>query len=120
MARELWDMGIRGQDITVAVTDTGVDISHPELAGAMGGEPPYHEGYWVEIDSAGNEVPGSTPHDTDYHGTHVSGTVVGRNLEYEIGMAPEATLSPCYAFTGRGRNLSSDPGGTAVGSGSGP
>lgn len=91
-APQAWAEGYRGQGIKVAVTDTGVDITHPELDGAMGGSPPYYEGYWVEFDSNGNVVPGSTPHDTHGHGTHVSGTSAGRNVVRQIGVAPEATI----------------------------
>lgn len=91
-APEVWAQGFRGQNVKVAVVDTGVDINHPELLGAMGGNPPYYEGFWVEFDQDGNAVQGSTPHDSDMHGTHVSGTAVGRNRNLQIGMAPEAIL----------------------------
>jgi subtilisin family serine protease len=58
---EAWDAGIRGGTI-VAVVDTGVDATHPDLAG--------------------NLVPGrdfvdgdNDPADQNGHGTHVSGTI---------------------------------------------
>lgn len=92
-AYQAWESGIRGQNVTVAVADTGVDITHQALADAMGGMPPYHEGYWAEFDGNGEMVLGSMPRDTHDHGTHVSGTVLGRNIDYEVGVAPEATLA---------------------------
>lgn len=93
-AHQVWEMGYKGAGATVAIADSGIDIDHPELAGAMGGEGPFHEGYWAEFDANGNMVPGSVPHDTDYHGTHVASTAVGRSVgEYTVGMAPEATLA---------------------------
>lgn len=92
-APEAWDTGYRGQGVRVVILDTGVDITHPELQTAMGGNAPNYEGYWIEFDSDGNPVSGSQPHDTDGHGTHTSGTSVGRNVNYQIGMAPEATLA---------------------------
>lgn len=102
-APEIWARGFKGQGITVAVLDTGVDISHPELRGALGGEPPYHQGYWAEIDRDGNKRPFSIPRDSHYHGTHVSGTVAARNINYVIGMAPEVTLAHGLVIpTGRG------------------
>ncbi len=91
-APQVWAQGYYGQQIKVAVLDTGVDIEHPELQGAMGGEPPYHEGYWVEINEDGEPIANSKPHDSDFHGTHVSGTVLGRNVNMRIGMAPQAIL----------------------------
>lgn len=92
-APEAWSLGYRGQGVTVAVIDTGVDISHPDLAGAFGGEGPYYEGYWAEFDRDGHIVPNSRPRDTGTHGTHVSGTVGARNLTHQIGVAPEVTLA---------------------------
>lgn len=97
-APEVWALGYRGQNVKVAVIDTGVDPDHPELASALGGEAPYHEGYWVEFDENGNQVPDSVPHDSDTHGTHVSGTAVGRNVNLRIGMAPEAIFGHVLAL----------------------
>jgi len=102
-APDVWAMGNYGQGITVCVADTGVAIDHEELEGAMGGEPPYHEGYWAEIDSGGNVVENSEPRDINhYHGTHVAGTVLGRNVNYRIGMAPQATLAAVSLIPGGG------------------
>ena len=99
-APEVWAQGYRGQNVKLAVLDTGVDINHPELLGALGGTPPYYEGYWVEFDEDGNPVEGSTPHDSDSHGTHVSGTALGRNRNVQIGMAPEAILGHALVLPG--------------------
>lgn len=92
-APEVWAKGFLGQGITVAVADTGVDISHPELVGALGGVAPLHEGYWAEFDEIGRKVAGSVPHDSSDHGTHVSGTVGARNVEFQFGVAPQVTLA---------------------------
>jgi len=75
--------------------DTGVDVTHPALAGKMltlDPTSPYYPGGWMEFDGAGNPVL-STPHDTDGHGTHTSGTALGGDTsEILIGVAPGATL----------------------------
>jgi len=93
---EVWDMGITGSGVRVAVLDTGVDITHPDLAGKMwtdDPEDPTYPGGWIEFDSYGNIVVGSIPHDTAEHGTHCSGTVAGGNASgIAIGVAPGAFL----------------------------
>ncbi|MFW5855822.1 MAG: S8 family serine peptidase, partial [Bacillota bacterium] len=87
-APEFWEEGFRGQEITVAVLDTGLDPSHPEFNNELS--------YWAEFDELGNiisEDP-SEAYDSDDHGSHTSGTVFGRNVgQYNIGMAPEATMA---------------------------
>jgi subtilisin family serine protease len=77
--------GARGKGARVAVLDTGVDASHPDLKGKIE--------KWAEFDSQGHIVQGSQPHDGNRHGTHVAGTIVGGNASGQwIGVAPEATL----------------------------
>jgi subtilisin family serine protease len=74
-----------GKGVRVAVLDTGVDPEHPDLKGKIKD--------WAEFDGSGFEVPGSQPHDTDVHGTHCAGTVVGGNASGAwIGVAPEAEV----------------------------
>ena len=74
-----WELGYTGAGMTVAVIDTGVDYNHPELAHAFG----EYKGYdFFDMDSDPMEGPGQ------YHGTHVSGTIVARSF----GIAPDANL----------------------------
>jgi len=95
-APEVWDMGITGSGVRVAVLDTGVDIIHPDLAGKMWTDDPEdatYPGGWIEFSGNGSIVLGSEPYDSAYHGTHVSGTVVGSNASgIAIGVAPGAFL----------------------------
>ncbi|WP_168216236.1 S8 family serine peptidase [Halorussus halobius] len=82
---EAWDQfDARGQGATVAVLDTGVDPNHPDID--------IDAGNFAEFDGDGNEVD-SEPHDSAYHGTHVSGTATGGDDSgTAIGVAPEAEL----------------------------
>ncbi len=104
-ASRVWDeLGIRGQGVRVCVSDTGVDITHPDLDGKMWSDvpgDPEFPGGWIEYDGSGNPVSGSTPHDTQGHGTHTSGTVLGGEASgVAIGMAPEATLMHALTLPG--------------------
>ena len=92
---KVWDMGITGAGVRVVVLDTGVDMTHPDLAGRMwtdDSDDPYYPGGWIEFDADGNVVP-SLPYDSNMHGTHVSGTVLGADASgTAIGVAPGAYL----------------------------
>jgi subtilisin family serine protease len=95
-ATEAWALGFNGSGIRIAVLDTGVDISHPDLEGKMwtdNASDPTFPGGWIEFDSSGSIVTDSTPHDTHGHGTHTSGTALGGNTSgIAIGVAPGAWL----------------------------
>jgi len=94
-----WALGIRGEGVRVCVTDTGIDPTHPDLAGRLyttDSSDPAYPGGWMEFDGSGNPV-FSTPHDTEFfgifHGTHVSGTIAGDSTSGSaIGVAPGAWL----------------------------
>ncbi|OLS33661.1 S8 family serine peptidase [Bacillus sp. MRMR6] len=80
-SNEAWDAGFTGEGITVAVIDTGVDYTHPDLAHAFG---EYKGWDFVDNDNDPQEGAGQ------YHGTHVSGTVAANGAIK--GVAPEAKL----------------------------
>ena len=98
---ETWEeFETKGEDIRVSVLDTGVDESHSDIDLYTNNESDStFPGGWSEFDSEGNEVEGSTPSDSDGHGTHVSGTVIGGdNSGTKIGVAPEADLMHSKVF----------------------
>lgn len=79
--------GARGAGATIAVLDTGIDPNHPDLKGKIAG--------FAEFDGRGKLVTDklADAYDSDAHGTHCAGTIVGGNASGRwIGMAPEAKV----------------------------
>ncbi len=95
-AANVWHgLGIRGNGVTIAIMDTGVDWLHPSLNGNYrGGSSGVHAGNWY--DPISNSV---EPFDPVWHGTHVAGTAVGSN---GIGVAPQATWIAARIFDENG------------------
>jgi subtilisin family serine protease len=80
-APHVWKDGNTGQGVNVAVLDTGVDSSHPDLAD--------------RIAATKSFVPGQAVDDADGHGTHVASTISGTGSASdgkEKGVAPGARL----------------------------
>jgi len=100
-----WGLGINGAGARDCVTDTGVDISHPDLVGRMfttDSSDPYYPGGFMEFDSSGNPM-ASLPHDSAFHGTHVSGTIAGDSMGgTAIGVAPGVWLMMGLVLPGGG------------------
>lgn len=69
----------KGTGVNVAVIDTGIDLTHPDLkANIVGGK---------------NCSTGKSYNDGNGHGSHVSGTIAAaNNTEGVVGVAPEAKL----------------------------
>lgn len=88
----------RGEGARIAVLDSGVNESHPDIELAEDG--------WAEFDVGGDPVD-SDPHDPNGHGTHVSGTATGGNASgTAIGVAPDAELYHAKVFPGAERETS--------------
>ncbi|SHH16372.1 S8 family serine peptidase [Thermosipho atlanticus] len=86
-----WNAGYTGKGVVVAVVDTGVDGTHPDLIGQV------VEGYRPLTDEI---LPAGT--DSSYggaHGTHVAGTIAASNNSIGIvGVAPDAKIMPIVIF----------------------
>jgi|Deesub1362B_J571_1020462.scaffolds.fasta_scaffold01812_4 hypothetical protein len=79
-----------GAGIIVAVVDTGVDGTHPDLQGKV------VEGYDPAADAV---IPAGSDSDFDGHGTHVAGIIAanddGKGI---VGLAPDVLIMPIPIF----------------------
>ena len=98
-ADQLWDIGITGSGIEVAILDTGIDYTHPDLGAGFGPSYKVVGGYdFVNEDS--------DPMDDNGHGTHCAGVVAANgNL---TGVAPDATLWTFKVLDEQGEGWDSD------------
>jgi subtilisin family serine protease len=84
---QVWqEFGVRGAGIVVGESDSGVDVAHPELAGAYRGSGGDNDYAWFDPWS-------HTPAPVDYggHGTHTLASALGSST----GVAPDATWIGC-------------------------
>lgn len=91
-APEIWDKAEKGKGVVVAILDTGIDTTHPDLKDRIiGGRNFTLEGRLDDIT------------DRNGHGTHVAGTIAGsENGIGVVGVAPEADLLICKVLDGNG------------------
>ncbi len=81
----VWNLGYYGAGVTVAVLDSGIDLTHPDLPAPMAVKD--YSQFPLLDDTVANAVTG--------HGTHVTGIALGRgNLSGGLykGVAPQANL----------------------------
>jgi hypothetical protein len=90
---QAWDFA-EGTGVIVAVIDSGIDPSHPDIsANIVPG--------WNFVENNNNPI------DLFGHGTHVSGTIaaIGNNATGIVGVAPKAKIMPLKVFNDEGGNF---------------
>ena len=98
---DVWGMGFDGTGLVIANNDTGVDYMHPALVnqyrGNLGdGSFDHNYNWW---DDAQHD-PSPYPVDSDGHGTHTMGTMVGDDGgDNQIGVAPGAQWIACTSMS---------------------
>ncbi|HEY3363539.1 MAG TPA: S8 family peptidase [Symbiobacteriaceae bacterium] len=86
----------QGEGVKVAIIDTGIDLSHPDLASNIAG-------------GVNFVTPGAPPQDDNGHGTHVAGTVAALNNTIGVvGVAPRASLYAVKVLDSQGSGNLSD------------
>lgn len=98
----VWARGFQGQDVVVAVLDTGVDLLHPGLAQNLWINRSEIPANGIDDDQNGfvDDVSGwdfvsqdNDPTDLDGHGTAVAGIIAAGSIEKQ-GVAPRAQIMP--------------------------
>ena len=95
-APEAW-ASIYASNVIVAIVDSGIDFSHPDLSGQISPD-------------GQNFIESGPPADEDGHGTHVAGIVgaTGNNGLGVVGVSWKVTLLPLKVVTGRGALIDDD------------
>jgi hypothetical protein len=105
-APEVWNQNITGNGIVVAVVDSGVDYTHPDLDGNIWQNAGEIAGNGIDDDRNGyiDDIRGwdfvandNNPMDLDFdgHGTHIAGAIAAERNDFGItGVAPNAKIMP--------------------------
>ena len=101
-------LGYTGAGVRVAVIDTGIDYTHPDLGGCFGPGCRVELGYDFVGDAftgTNTPAPDSDPMDCDGHGTHVSGIIGAKAASPGgvTGVAPDVTFHVYRVFGCVGR-----------------
>ncbi len=118
-AVEAWDTITDASDVIVAVIDTGVDYTHPDLATNIWTNPGEIAGNGIDDDGNGyiDDIHGydfvnndNDPMDDHSHGTHVAGTIAaeGNNGQGIVGIAWQAQIMALKFLSGEGVGYTSD------------
>jgi serine protease AprX len=105
-APAVWQRGVTGKGIAVAVVDSGVDVKHPDLDD-LDDNPNTNDPKvvgWIDYVNGIN-----SPYDDYGHGTHVTGIISGTGANgIHTGVAPGANLIAAKVFDQSGSGYASN------------
>lgn len=113
-APQVWQQGIRGEGVVVAVVDSGVSVHHPDIRTNLWRNLDEIPDNGLDDDGNGfvDDVRGwdfikddNNPRDGERHGTHVAG-IVGAHGDRVTGVAPESTIMPVRVLDRNGSGTS--------------
>lgn len=110
-AETAWNQNYKGQDVVVAVVDTGVDLTHPQLREQihvnrteLSGQPGVDDdnnGFIDDVSGYNFATNNPDPTDSSGHGTHVAGTVAAKHSAGPVlGIAPQSKILPVKFIDG--------------------
>lgn len=110
-ATDAWNLSTGSRSVVVAVIDTGVDYTHPDLAGniwtnAHAGS----DGFSGDLHGYNFADENGNPMDNNGHGTHVAGTIgaVGNNGQGVTGVAWNVSIMALKFMDANGAGYTSD------------
>ncbi|MGB9939634.1 S8 family serine peptidase [Methanosarcina sp.] len=105
-APSVWQQGVNGNGIIVAVVDTGIDAQHPDLDDLDDNADTVDPKVIGWIDYVNSN---SSPYDDHGHGTHVAGTISGTGANgIRTGVAPGTKLIGAKVLDAYGSGYLSD------------